>query len=207
MKELLGIFIFLIMASLAYCQNKVADLELPPNTVVEASKKTITVDGKCQGLIKWLVTSDIPTKYTVNESKNSVTINLPESGNINVIALGIINGKATDFAITNIKIKGEDKKLPIVEKTQSSVYVFADIKNISQEKLNLFDTLYQNKNIKFLLNDLSSPLLLQTKYSEIYQSLNQKSLLLVEDSTGKIIYAQPLPQDTQSILEILKQYS
>lgn len=207
MKKLLGIFIFTAMASLAYCQNKVADLELPANMVVEASKKTITIDGKCQGIIKWLVTSDIQTKYTVNENKNSVVISLPENGSINVVAIGIVNGKATEFAITNIKVKGEDKKLPLVEKKQPSIFVFTDIKNISQEKLNLFDTLYQNKNINFVLNDLSSPLLLQTKYNDIYQSLNQKSLLLVEDGTGKITYAQPLPQDIQSILEILKQYS
>lgn len=208
MRIFLPAFLLLFLSTLTVLgQHKVVDLELPPDMTVESSKKTLSIEGKCKGIIKWFVASDLSTKYTVLESKNSITINLPASGNIHVIGIGLIDGKTTEFAHTTVKVKAEEKKLPIVEKKLSSVYIFVDMKTISQEKLNIFDSLYQNKNINFICNDLTSPLLLNTNYNEIYQNLNKNSLMIIEDGEGKIVYSQPLPKESQEIIEIIKRHS
>jgi hypothetical protein len=198
---------FLLWTNYTSAQNKVKDLELPANAEIDAAKRAHTVEGKCQGLIKWFVTSDTKTKYTINETKNSITINLPPTGNVHVIAIGIIEGKPTEFATTKITVKGEEKKLPLVEKKPPTLYLFVDFKTISEKNLNLFDTLYQNKKINFVCNDLSSPMLTQSKFSELYQQINSNSLLVVEDENGKIILWQTVPNNDQELLEIVKRYS
>ena len=197
---------FLLWVNLVAAQNKVKDLELPPSVELDASKKTHTIEGKCQGVIKWLVASDIKTKYTIEENKNTITIQLPSSGSVDVIAIGIIEGRPTEFATTKIRVKGEDKKLPLVEKKPPTIYAFVDFKTLSDKKLNLFDTIYQNKKINFVCNDLSSPLLTQPKFRELYQEVSGNSLLVVEDDSGKIILSQTVPSNDQELLEIVKRY-
>lgn len=198
---------FLLWTCPIVAQNKVQNLELPANIEVDANKKTHTIEGKCQGVIKWLVTSEIKTKYTLLENKNTITITLPPSGTVNVIAIGNVEGKSTEFAITKITVKGEDKKLPIVEKKPATIYLFVDFKTVSEKRLSLFDSLYQNKKINFICNDLSSPLLTQTKFRELYQESNNNFLLVIEDETGKFIFSQSVPTSDQELLEIIKRYS
>lgn len=207
MRILFLIMTFLLLASFAKAQNKVKDLELPADVEVDAAKKTFTVEGKCQGLIKWLVTSEVKTKYTINEVKNSININLPPSGPVHVVAIGIIEGKPTEFATMKINVKAEEKKLPLAEKQPPTLYIFTDLKTISDKRLAVFDSIYQNNKIKFVCGDLSSPILTQPKFKELYQQTNDFSLLVVEDENGKILFWQTLPKNDQDILEIVKRYS
>lgn len=207
MKHLISLILMGVLINYCYAQNKVNGLELPPDTVVEATKKTISIEAKCNGLVKWFVASTKKTTYKLNEAKKTIEINLPDSGSIQIAAIGITDQGTTDFASTKITINKTENNLPIAPVKKNTILVFTNFTKLTNDQLNVYDSLYLNDKIKFIVNDISSPLLSESKYSELYQNLGSMSLLVVEDSDGKILFSSLVPKTKKEIDELAIKYS
>jgi len=207
MKNFIAIVILFFITAVCTAQNKVDGLELPVSCTLDASKKTHKIDAKCKGVVKWFVASTQKTTYKIDESKNSIDINLPASGNVQVVAVGVTDSGVTTFATTTISIKKEDIKLPVIPIQKNTILIFTDISKLTNQELDNFDKLYYNQKINFIVNDITSPLLLQTKYNELYQNLDKKPMIIVEDSEGKIQLSGVVPKNDKELNEIINKYS
>lgn len=207
MKYLLSIILMGVAVNSCIAQNKVTGLELPPDSVVENNKNPIIIEAKCTGLVKWFVSSTKKTTYKLNEAKKTIEINTPDSGFIQIAAIGITEQGTTDFASTKVTIKNSQLPLPIAPAKKNSVLIFTNFSKLSNDQLTIYDNLYQNSKISFIVNDVSSPLLSQPKYNEIYQNLGSNTLLIVEDGEGKVIFSSPVPSTKKEIDELVFKYS
>lgn len=207
MKHLLSLILMGALTNFCFAQNKVEGLELPPDIVVDATKKTLLIEAKCNGLVKWFVASTKKTNYKLNEAKKTIEINLPDSGCIQIAAIGITDQGTTDFASTKIVIKSNQNNLPIAPAKKQTILLFTNFTKLNNDQLDVYDSLYQNTKIQFIVNDTSSPLLSQSKYNELYQNLGSTSLLVVEDSEGKIIFSSLVPKTKKEIDELAFKYS
>jgi hypothetical protein len=93
---------FLLLHQPETLVNKVDGLELPKPIVVKTSEGFVVVEAKCKGTVKWLLVSEGKTKYLENNTNNSVTVAVPQSGEVTVFAIGLVDSKMTDFAVTTI---------------------------------------------------------------------------------------------------------
>lgn len=207
MKYLFSLILIGALTNFCFAQNKVNGLELPPDIIVDATKKTITLEAKCNGLVKWFVASTKKTNYKLNEAKKTIEINLPNSGFIQVAAIGITDQGSTDFASTKITIKTTENILPITPAKKNTIILFTNFTKLNNDQLAVYDSLYQNSKIQFVVNDTSSPLLSQSKYNELYQNLGSVSLLVVEDNEGKIVFSSLVPNTKKEIDELAFKYS
>jgi hypothetical protein len=93
---------FLLLHQSETLANKVNGLELPKPMVVKPSEGFVVVEARCKGTVKWLLVSEGKVKYLENNSNNSVTVAVPQSGEVAVFAIGLVDSKMTDFAVTTI---------------------------------------------------------------------------------------------------------
>ena len=61
---------------------------------------------KSKGQVKWFVVGNAKVKYVANDAANNLIVSVPQSGSVNVFAIALIEGKLTDFARTDITVKG-----------------------------------------------------------------------------------------------------
>ena len=91
--------------------HKVKGLELTPPMTVKASDGFVIIDAKCNGTVKWLLVSDTKVKYVEYSNQNSVIVSVPTKGDVSVFAIGQVDGKMTDFAVTKISLELPPPKL------------------------------------------------------------------------------------------------
>jgi len=72
---------------------------------VKASDGFVIIDAKCNGTVKWLLVSDTKVKYVEYSNQNSVIVSVPTKGDVSVFAIGQVDGKMTDFAVTKISLE------------------------------------------------------------------------------------------------------
>lgn len=89
--------------------NEVTGLKLPPSSEVKYDEGFVTITAETKGTVKWLVLStSAKVKFRVHPTvPNEITIAVPpfESA-ITVFAIAVVDGKQTDFARTDIIVKG-----------------------------------------------------------------------------------------------------
>lgn len=85
----------------------VTGLELPPDQTVSFDEGFINIKAKCTGEVKWLVISPVKIKY-VAIPDNEIIVSVPpiKGTNVTIFAVGVVNGKLTEFARTNITVDG-----------------------------------------------------------------------------------------------------
>lgn len=92
--------------------SKVENLTLPANFEVKPDEGFTVIKAECKGSVKWLVISQKPVKYISIDTANTLILGIPSTGSINVFAVGLCDGKQTDFAQTVVTVKSaEDFKL------------------------------------------------------------------------------------------------
>lgn len=206
-KQLLSFVFFAIISTITYAQNtlpnKVEGLELPAKISVPTEQKTVVVQAKCSGLVKWVVTSKENTKYTIDEQTNKITINLPSSGEMNVLAIGILNGKVTEFASTQISVMPK-KEIKIPNEQLPKVTMFLNYAKLTSEELKIINNQYTNLYTKYRCYDINSPILETEKYMGIAKTPNQESLMVIEGTDGKVLWSGPVPKTEKEVAEIIK---
>jgi hypothetical protein len=87
--------------------NKTDGIELPPDQTVKFDEGFVTLQATCKGSVKWLVISATKIKYFTLPTNNTIVISVPPQGGlITVFAVGLVDGKLTDFARTSISVSG-----------------------------------------------------------------------------------------------------
>jgi hypothetical protein len=85
--------------------NKVENLTLPPDIQVDPDEGFVVIKADCKGSVKWLVLSNKPTKYLAYETSNTLILGVPSSGTITIFAIGLCDGKQTEYAKTVVSVK------------------------------------------------------------------------------------------------------
>ena len=87
--------------------NKSDGIELPVDQTVRFDEGFVTLQATCKGNVKWLVISATKIKYFTLPTNNTIIISIPPQGGlITVFAVGLVDGKLTDFARTSITVNG-----------------------------------------------------------------------------------------------------
>lgn len=87
---------------------KAEGIELPTEVIANVGGFTM-VQAKCAGTVKWLVISDRNINYLEDSSKKAIVLaSVPENAKITVFAVGLIDGKITDFISTKV-VYGKNK--------------------------------------------------------------------------------------------------
>jgi len=180
--------------------NKTDGIELPEDQVVKNDEGFITIQAKCSGDVKWLVVSAIKIKYFTLPQGNTIVVSIPPQGGlINVFAVGLVNGKLTDFARTNITINGADPvgKIPppINPPNQGSgpfhVTFVADLSSIPAELGQILNSqkIRENitsKNAYYRLYDSNSPVLKEKGLDKVVIKWGGAPIMIVQDNNGAI---------------------
>lgn len=87
--------------------NKVENLTLPADFEVKPGEGFTVIKADCKGTVKWLVISPFIVKYIAIDANNTLILGIPPSGSVNVFAVGLCDGKLTDFAKTVVTVKGK----------------------------------------------------------------------------------------------------
>lgn len=91
--------------------NKVENLSLPSDFVVKPEEGFTVIKAECKGTVKWLVLCHKPVKYIAIDTTNTLILGIPPSGSVNVFAVGLCDGKLTEFAKTIITVQGKPDEI------------------------------------------------------------------------------------------------
>lgn len=102
--------------------NKVEGLELPPDMKVAEDEGFTVIQAKCKGDVKWLVVSAFKIKYIPIPGNNlilsipKIPLELPPGQDgivLTVFAVGLAEGKLTEFARTNVLVVRAGPQPPV----------------------------------------------------------------------------------------------
>ena len=202
--------------------NKLDGLELPADQTVKNDEGFITIQAKCKGEVKWLVVSAIKIKYFTLPQGNTIVISIPPQGGlINIFAVGLVDGKLTDFARTNITITGGGN-VPIppgpnpgpnppgpVAGAPFHVTFVADLNNSTPELAQILNSqkireTIISKNAYYRLYDANSPVLKEKGLDKVVQKWGGIPIMIVQDNGGNI-KGQPtrVPRTEAEVLQYL----
>jgi hypothetical protein len=201
--------------------EKVPGLELPPDQTVNSDEGFVTIKAECNGQVKWLVISSLKVKYVLVPQTNSIIISIPpQNGQISVFAIGIVEGKLTDFARTNVNITNgapvpNPTPTPIPNPTPAPngafhVTFFIDLNTMTVDLAQVVNsqTLRQtitSKNGYFRLYDIRSPIIIQKKLDEVVRKVGGNAVMVVQRNDGIVIDARPVPRTENEAIQIINQ--
>lgn len=204
---------------------KVDGLELPPDQTVSFDEGFVTVKAKCAGEVKWLIISPTRVKY-VPIPDNEIILSIPpqKGTNITVFAVGLVNGKLTEFARTNILVDGGPPvpvppgpnppgPVPPPPLPTKGIHVtfLSDFDNMTPELAIVLNSQNINNFIKskdgFQRNyDFKNPTVAQKKLDQVVARVGGSSVLVLQDNSGVVLLAQPIPRTEADVLAVLRTY-
>lgn len=193
--------------------NKLDGIELPADQTVKNDEGFITIQAKCKGEVKWLVVSAIKIKYFTLPQGNTIVISIPPQGGlINIFAVGLVDGKLTDFARTNITItSGGNVPVPPgpVAGAPFHVTFVADLNNPTPELAQILNSqkireTITSKTAYYRLYDANSPVLKEKGLDKVVQKWGGVPIMIVQDNGGNI-KGQPtrVPRTEAEVLQYL----
>lgn len=203
--------------------NEVAGLKLPADQEVDYDAQFITVQAECKGTVKWLVLStEDKVKYKVGSNTTEIDIGIPpHEGSISVFAIGVVDGKATDFARMEIIIKGpappdpkpDPKPTPtpvskVVLPLHLSIVEDANkrtpaIRAIIEDPA--FRAALKAKQVNFWLYTPTSKEVTDKGFAASVQKYGVPTMIL-QDSTGVGLSIGPLPATQADILNLIQPF-
>ena len=195
--------------------NKTVGLELPADQVVGNDEGFINIKAKCTGSVRWLVICQIKVKYITNDADNSIIISIPpQGGTISIFAIGLVDGKQTEFVRTNIQIGAAPGPNPNPGPQPGNVAAplhvtfLVDLNNSTPEIAQLMNSqtlrkFITDKGAYFRFYDFKSPIVTQKKLDQVIASIGGNSAMIVQGNDGKIIAAMPIPKSEQEITGII----
>ena len=198
--------------------NKIDGIELPEDQTVKNDEGFITIQAKCKGEVKWLVVSAIKIKYFTLPQGNTIVISIPPQGGlINVFAVGVVDGKLTDFARTNVTIGGGVNVTPPNPPNPPKpaagapfhVTFVADLNNATPDLAQILNSqkireTITSKNAYYRLYDANSPVLKEKGLDKVVQKWGGVPIMIVQDNSGAV-QGQPtrVPRTEAEVLTYL----
>lgn len=201
----------------------VPGLELPADQNVSYDEGFVNIQAKCKGDVKWLVVAAVKVKYITVPQTNSIIISVPPQGGvISVFGVGLVDGKMTEFARTNINVSGgtptpgpgpNPNPSPTPNPIPSGklhVTILIDMNNPTPALAKLVNSESLRKGINqrghwFRLYDIKSPIVAQKKLDNVVQTVGGNAVMIVQTNDGRIIDARALPSSESEILSLISQ--
>ena len=202
--------------------NKVEGLELPEPITVDSSEGFLVVQAKSKGQVKWFVVGNAKVKYVANDAANNLIVSVPQSGSVNVFAIALIEGKLTDFARTDITVKGTkpdpikpDPNDPVdpdvvIEKVPEGLHVTfltdynestPDIAAVLNSK-DIRDIILKTKSF-YKVYDVNSLIVKQKKMDTLLKKLNSNNLFVVQKNDGTVLHYSAIPKTEAEVIKVL----
>jgi hypothetical protein len=200
--------------------NKVTGLELPIDQTVSFDEGFVPILAQCKGEVKWLVVSQVKVKY-ITMPGNSIIISVPpQGGTISVFAVGIVDGKFTEFAKTNITVTpgaiaqnppGPNPPGPVQGAGPLHITFIVDLNNTTPEMASVLNSqaiqqAVRNKGNYLRLYDMRSPVVAQKKLDQVVQKVGGSAVMVIQNNTGLVLQALPVPRTEQEVLAIISQF-
>ncbi len=215
--------------------NKVDGLELPPDQIVAPDEGFINITAKCKGSVKWLVISTVKVKFVTNDATNSIIVSVPTASGtlVNVFAIGMVDGKPTEFVKTSIQVAGTSTQaqdptqtIPTVPAqpifpTNPAVATAAkfhltfivDMNNAAPELATLLNSDVLRKAVSdkggFLrIYDKTSPIIAQKKLDGLVQRVNGGPTMIMQSAGGNVLNADQLfiPKTDREVISLINKY-
>lgn len=208
--------------------HRAEGIELPPDQTVPNDEGFVSIQAKCNGRVKWLVVSNTgnkPVKYITNEAANSIIISVPPQGGvISVFAVGLVDGKLTEFVRTNVNVQPGPGPGPInppdppvnppvnppQPPPQGSLHFtfLVDFNNSTPDLARVLNSENVRKAITAKggvprLYDLKAPVVAEKKLDQIVQKVGGSAVLVVQDSAGRVVLAQAIPATEQEAVALV----
>lgn len=203
--------------------STVDGLSITASQTVVAKEGFVVLEAKCTGTVSWLVVSASPVKYLISDPDKHIVVAVPETGVVSVFCIGLVDGKQTPFARSDITVQeGPAPPPPAAQPTVSPVPAGTRIYiTIVDDK----DPLKRSKDIPALLKSVKVQQLLIGHVTRVLNAgepeyLGNEGLVrevnkigqypavvaIVKDADGKgrIIAAQVLPKSEADFLAFLR---
>lgn len=198
--------------------NKATGIELPTDQTVNFDEGFISIPAICKGQVKWLVVSSIKVKYISNDNNNSIIISIPpQQATISVFAVGLVDGKITEFVRTNITVNGQPlpqpdpvKPVPAPGKGPYHMTLIIDVNQMSTETAQMLNSETFRKNLSdkkthlHIFDSKNHAQLIKDKKLDRAIPNNSTTAIIIQDKDGKVILSQELPKTENDILNILQ---
>jgi hypothetical protein len=199
--------------------NEVAGLKLPAPQKVNYDEGFVTLKADCKGTVKWLVLStSAKIKFKVNSgTPNEIDIAVPPyEAAITVFCIGVIDGKQTDFARTDVAVEGPagpgptPAPIPPDVKGPFHLSIIEDplkrteaIKGIVDNPA-LFKQL-RDKKVTPRVYTVNDPVLKTKKFDAVLTKYGAPMLIL-QDDNGKALVIGSLPASSAELLKLVGPY-
>lgn len=210
--------------------NEVEGLKLPEDTTVKFDEGFVRIKANCNGEVKWLVLSALKVKYLILPLENTIIVSVPpQAGTISIYAVGLVGGKLTEFAKSNITITGGLTPVPVpnpnpspsVEEDYPKPWHVTFVMNLNESTPDLGQIL-TSQNIKdFITNkggsyyrqyDYKSPVLKEKGLSPVIEKFAKEKgmdpnklppMIIVQASNGKVKIKDLMPKTEAEVIQYL----
>ncbi len=201
--------------------NKADGIELPPDQTVKFDEGFVTLQANCKGTVKWLVISATKIKYFTLPSNGIIVSIPPQGGLITVFAVGLVDGKLTDFARTSITVSGGSTPVtppvgpvtppgpnPPAPTANMHVTFIVDLNNttpamgqiINSQKIREAIT---TRNAYYRLYDASSSTLKDKGLDKVVTSGGGAPIIIVQSASGNVVSSLKMPGTEAEVLQYL----
>ena len=225
-QEVKTVPILLTAPTLLTAANKVDGIELPADQIVTPDEGFVAITAKCKGSIKWLVISNVKVKFVTIDATNSIIVSVPiTSGDlVTLFAIGLVDGKNTEFAKTTIQVSGDPTPTPaptpipppptpptptpisgkfhltmIVDMNAATPDLAALLNNVSLRKT------IADRGGFLRIYDKSSPIIVQKKLEKLIQN---GSTIILQSADGTVLNetALSLPKTDIEVMALINRY-
>jgi len=194
--------------------NKVEGLELPADQNVKFDEGFVTLTATCKGTVKWLVISATKIKYFTLPSTNTIIVSIPpQGGTITVFGVGLVDGKLTDFARTNINVSTNNPtppNTPPTPVTSMHVTFIVDLNNSNNALGQILNSqkireVITTRNAYYRLYDTQSPIIKEKGLDKVVASAGGAPVIIVQSNTGNVISTKKMPGTEAEVIQYLSQ--
>lgn len=212
------------LEALAASSNKADGVELPADQTVKFDEGFVTLQATCKGQVKWLVISATKIKYFTLPTNNTIIISVPPSGGlITVFAVGLVDGKITDFVRTSITVTAAPATAPTpgtgtappvfgpaAAAAAMHVTLVVDLNNVTPALEQILNSqkvkeAITTRNAFYRLYDAKSPVLKEKGLDRFVAQGGGAPMIIVQKSDGNIVDRRKIPATETEVLQYLNQ--
>jgi hypothetical protein len=199
--------------------NKATGIELPADQNVKFDEGFVTLQAVCKGDVKWLVISATKIKYFTLPTGNTIIISIPPQGGlITVFAVGLVDGKLTDFARTSITVSGGSSPVtppgpnppgpaPVA---QAHVTFVVDLNNTNPTLGQILNSQKVREAITtrgayYRLYDVNSSVLKEKGLDKVVAEKGGPPMIIVQAANGNLVSVIKIPGTEAEVLQYLTQ--